>query len=89
MEILSMDWGWVGNECGPDRRIGHGYDTMSFQYIRAQVPARELQSSSLGFPHSQPVRSPPQLIASALGASPLVLDSLECQLTLSPFGLFH
>ena len=26
MEILGMDRGWVGNECGPDRRIGHGYD---------------------------------------------------------------
>ena len=28
MEILGMDRGWVGNECGPDRRIGHGYDTV-------------------------------------------------------------
>ena len=27
MEILGMDQGWVRNECGPDRRIGHGYDT--------------------------------------------------------------
>ena len=26
MEILGMNWGWVGNECGIDRRIGHGYD---------------------------------------------------------------
>ena len=22
-----MDQGWVGNECGPDRRIRHGYDS--------------------------------------------------------------
>ena len=22
-----MDRGWVGNGCGPNRRIGHGYDT--------------------------------------------------------------
>ena len=22
-----MDRGWVGNECGPDRRVGHGYDS--------------------------------------------------------------
>ena len=29
MEILSIDRGWVGNECGPDRRIGHGYDMNS------------------------------------------------------------
>ena len=21
-----MDWGWVGTKCGPDQRIGHGYD---------------------------------------------------------------
>ena len=28
MEILGMDQGWVGNECGPDWRIGHGYDTL-------------------------------------------------------------
>ena len=27
MEILGMDRGWVGNECGLDRRIGHGYDS--------------------------------------------------------------
>ena len=27
MEILGMDQGWVGNECRPDRRIWHGYDT--------------------------------------------------------------
>ena len=27
MEILGMDRGWVGNECGPDWRIGHGYDS--------------------------------------------------------------
>ena len=27
MEILSIDQGWVGNECGPGRRIGHGYDS--------------------------------------------------------------
>ena len=27
MEMLGMDWGWVGNECGLDRRIGHGYDS--------------------------------------------------------------
>ena len=26
MEILSLDRGWVRNEGGPDRRIGHGYD---------------------------------------------------------------
>ena len=26
MEILGVDRGWVGNECGPDWRIGHGYD---------------------------------------------------------------
>ena len=26
MEILGVDRGWVGNECGPDRRVGHGYD---------------------------------------------------------------
>ena len=28
MEILGMDQGWVGNECRPDRRIGHGYDRL-------------------------------------------------------------
>ena len=27
MEILGMDQGWVGNECGPDWRIRHGYDS--------------------------------------------------------------
>ena len=27
MEILGMDRGWVRNECGPDWRIGHGYDS--------------------------------------------------------------
>ena len=27
MEILSMGRVWVGNERGPDQRIGHGYDT--------------------------------------------------------------
>ena len=26
MEILGMDWDWVGNECGLNWRIGHGYD---------------------------------------------------------------
>ena len=26
MEILGIDRGWVGNECGLDQRIGHGYD---------------------------------------------------------------
>ena len=26
MEILSMGWGWAGNERGPDRRVRHGYD---------------------------------------------------------------
>ena len=26
MEILGMDWDWVGNECRLDRRIRHGYD---------------------------------------------------------------
>ena len=62
--------------------------TMSFQYIRPQVPPRELQSSSLGFPHSQPEGSPPQPTASAFSASVSVFDSLECQLTLSPLGCF-
>ena len=33
-----------------------------------QVPARELQFSSLGFPPPQPVRTPPQPIASAFSA---------------------
>ena len=28
MEILGMDWGWVGNECRPDQRVGHGYDSL-------------------------------------------------------------
>ena len=28
MEILGIDWGWVGNECRPDQRIGHGYDRL-------------------------------------------------------------
>ena len=27
MEILGIGWGWVRNECRPDRRIGHEYDT--------------------------------------------------------------
>ena len=27
MEILGMGQGWVRNKCGPDRRIGHGYDS--------------------------------------------------------------
>ena len=27
-EILGVDRGWVGNECGPDQRIGHGYDNI-------------------------------------------------------------
>ena len=27
MEVLSIDWGWVRNECRPDQRIRHGYDT--------------------------------------------------------------
>ena len=26
MEILGVDRGWVRNKCGPDRRVGHGYD---------------------------------------------------------------
>ena len=26
MEILGMDWGWVGNKCGMDQRIRHEYD---------------------------------------------------------------
>ena len=26
MEVLGMDQGWVGNRCGPNLRIGHGYD---------------------------------------------------------------
>ena len=26
MEIFGMNWGWVGNKCGLDQRIGHGYD---------------------------------------------------------------
>ena len=26
MEILGIGRGWVGNECGTDRRFGHGYD---------------------------------------------------------------
>ena len=38
------------------------------QHIRAQVPARELQFSSLGFSPLQPVRSPPQPLASAFSA---------------------
>ena len=28
MEVLGMDRGWVGNGCGPNRRIGHGYDNI-------------------------------------------------------------
>ena len=31
MEILSMDQGWVRNQCGLDRRIGHGYDNVPQQ----------------------------------------------------------
>ena len=27
MEVPGMDRGCVGNGCGPNRRIGHGYDT--------------------------------------------------------------
>ena len=53
------------------------------------MPARELQSSSLGFSPPQPVRSPPQPTASAFGASPSVFDSIESQLMLRTFGLFH
>ena len=30
MEILSIDRGWVRNECGLDRRIRHGYDRYSY-----------------------------------------------------------
>ena len=26
MEILGIGRGWVGNECGTERRFGHGYD---------------------------------------------------------------
>ena len=37
------------------------------------MPARELQSSSLGFSPPQPERSPPQPIASAFGVSYLSL----------------
>ena len=33
MEILSMDRGWVGNECGPDWRIGNGYDSFPYQLL--------------------------------------------------------
>ena len=28
-----MDQGWVGNECGQDQRIGHGYDTKLVPYM--------------------------------------------------------
>ena len=31
MEILGTDRGWVGNECGPGQRIGHGYDSHYIQ----------------------------------------------------------
>ena len=27
VEVLGMDRGWVGNGCGPNQRIRHGYDT--------------------------------------------------------------
>ena len=27
MEILGLDWGWVGNKGGLDWRIRHGYDS--------------------------------------------------------------
>ena len=31
MEVLGMDRGWVGNVCGPNRRIGHGYDSSELE----------------------------------------------------------
>ena len=53
------------------------------------MPARELQSSSLGFsPISQRDHLHNRLLA-LLVHSPLVLGSLECQLTLPHFGLFQ
>ena len=51
MEILGIDWGWVGNECGPDRRIGHGYDRSLGKYswteaMRAAMCLRCMSTSS-------------------------------------------
>ena len=43
MEILGIDRGWVGNECGPDQRIGHGYDRVEkgvcVPRVRVCIPA--------------------------------------------------
>ena len=43
MEILSIDQGWVGNECGPDRRIRHGYDSALLlgQALEAEIGVME------------------------------------------------
>ena len=37
MEILGIDRGWVGNECGPDRRVGHGYDRIYINLLSHRV----------------------------------------------------
>ena len=58
-------------------------------YKRLQVPARELQFSSRGFPPQQPVRSSPEPTASILSQSPLDFNSLDHQLTLLPLGCFR
>ena len=38
-----MDWGWVGNEGGPDRRIGHEYDSALLlgQALEAKIGVME------------------------------------------------
>ena len=70
-----------------------GSNTNMYILCRSSIKGRKCQPENsslvlLVFPHSQPERSPPQLTASAFGASPSVFDSLECQLTLSPLGCF-
>ena len=43
MEILGLDWGWVGNEGGLDWRIGHGYDSALplGQALKAEIGVME------------------------------------------------
>ena len=53
------------------------------------MPARELQSSSLGFFPTQPERSPPELIASTFGLFPFSLRFPRVPVDAETFGLFQ
>ena len=45
-----MDQGWVGNGCGPNRRIGHGYDMVIVPWHLNRTSNKLLPRTALAQP---------------------------------------